>query len=214
MADLDWYRQESWNQEAASNFEMRLSRARGQRGEYLRIQALTLVDTSRAENASPAIELAKRHLEHAPEGISAAQMHAVIARAYVTLNDVDAAIVAYRDAVRLEHSRPNVRGYYYLEFSWFIATNSISSLYDEALDAIENNKAEQDLIFPANQYRYFASLALIAAESDDMSTARRMATNALKATSVEAGPFWRLPALGIVKSKKDFHRQRLEQLAT
>jgi hypothetical protein len=75
MADLDWYRQESWNHEAASNFEMRLSRARGQRGEYLRIQALTLADTNRTENAGPAIQLAKRHLEQQPEGISAAQMH-------------------------------------------------------------------------------------------------------------------------------------------
>jgi hypothetical protein len=213
MADSDWYRQESWNHEVASNFEMRLSRARGQRGEYLRIQALTLVETSRAENASPAIELARRHLEHVPEGISSAQMHAVIARAYVTLNDMDAAIVAYRDAVRLEHLRPSVRGCHYLEFAWFIATNTISNLYDEALDAIENNKAEQDLVFPANQYRYFASLALIAADTDDMPTARHMATDALKAASVETGPFWRLPALGILKSKKDFHRQRLQQLA-
>lgn len=213
MTDLDWYRQESWTHEAASNFEMRLSRARGQRGEYLRIQALTLADTNRTENAGPAIQLAKRHLEQQPEGISAAQMHSVMARAHVTLNDNDSALVAYRDAVRLEHARPNVRGYHYLEFAWFVATNSISNLYDEVLTAVANNNVETDLIFPANQYRYFASLALIAADTHDMATARRMAANALKAASADTGPFWRLPALGIFNSKKDIHRQRLQQLA-
>lgn len=178
----------------------------------MRIQALTLVDTLQVENANPAIELARRHLEHAPEGIFAAQMHAVIACAYVTLDDVDAAIGAYRDAVRLEHSRPNVRGCHYLEFAWFIASNSISPLYDEALRAIENNKAEQDLIFPANQYRYFAALALIAADTEDMVAARTMAMKALEAASANAGPFWRLPKLGIFRSRKDALRQRLELL--
>jgi len=212
MADIEWYRQQSWDQDAASNFEVRLSRAR-RRGEYLRIQALTLADTCLAKNARPAIELAKRNLERDPEGIFAAQMHAVIARASVKLGDVEAAIVAYRDAVRLEHARPNVRGYYYLEFAWLIAANSISDLYDEALEAMENNKADQGLIFPANQYRYFASLAFIAADTDDMSTARRKATHALTAASAERGPFRRLPAAGIVKSEKAFHRQRLELLA-
>lgn len=213
MADLDWYRQESWDHEAASNFEMRLSRARGQRGEYLRIQALTLADTNRTENAGPAIQLAKRHLEQQPEGIFAAQMHSVMARAHAMLNDNDSALVAYRDAVRLEHARPNVRGYHYLEFAWFVATNSISNLYDEVLTAVANNKVETDLIFPANQYRYFASLALLAADTDDMATARRMAENALKATSADTGPFWRLPVLGIFSSKKDIHWQRLQKLA-
>lgn len=179
----------------------------------MRIQALTLVDTLQVENANPAIELARRHLEHAPEDIFAAQMHAVIARAYVTLDDVDAAIGAYRDAVRLEHSRPNVRGCHYLEFAWFIVSNSISRLYDEVLRAIENNKAEQDLIFPANQYRYFAALALIAADTEDMVAAKTMAMKALEAASANVGPFWRLPKLGIFKSRKDALRQRLELLA-
>jgi glutamyl/glutaminyl-tRNA synthetase len=213
MADLDWYRQESWTDEAASNFEMQLSRTRGQRDEYLRIQAVTLAETNRTENAGPAIQLAKRHLEQQPEGISAAQMHAIMARAHVTLHDNDSALAAYLDAIRLEHARPNVRGCHYLEFAWFVATNCISGLYDEVLKAIANNKDDKDLIFPANQYRYFASLALIAADSDDMTTARRMAKNALKATSVDTGPFWRLPALGIFNSTKDINLQRLQQLA-
>lgn len=37
MANSDWYRQENWNREAASNFEIRLSRAHGQRDECLRV---------------------------------------------------------------------------------------------------------------------------------------------------------------------------------
>lgn len=197
----------------SATFEQRLSRARGQRSEYLRIQALTLADTQNPEYAATAIDLAKRHLEQKPNGISAAQMHATIARAFETLGDILGAVESYRSAIEFEFQRPNVRGYHYIDFAWFVAIHELSAHYEEALKVITQNKQDQDLMFPSNQYRYFASLALISAGLGDSENARHMANNALASATIEKGPFWRLPLLGLVKGKTDAARVRLQRLA-
>lgn len=213
MTDTNWFRQESWGNEIAANFEARLSKTRGQRGEYLRIQALTLVATCNVKFAAPAIELAQRHLVLQPTGISAAQMHATIGKACEMLDDKLAALNSYRRAVELEHARPNVRGYHYLDFAWFVVANAMTSVYEEVLSAIAGNKEDRDLIFPANQFRYFAALAFISDDTGDAPNAKRMAELALEAESTKTGPCKRFPSLGIFKSKKDAFQRRLEQLA-
>lgn len=213
MSDFDWYRNTEWTPEVSVTFERRLSRARGQRGEYLRIQALTLADTLKPEYAAIAISLAKRQLELEPSGISAAQMHATIARALETLGEVSSVIDAYRSAVELEFQRPNVRGYHYINFAWFVAIHELVANYDEALAALQKNKQDKDLMFPANQYRYFTALALISAGRGDSETARRMAKHALASATEEKGPFKRFPLLGLVKGETDVARFRLKQLA-
>lgn len=213
MSASDWYQNTEWTPAIAEAFEKRLSRSRGQRGEYLRIQALALVESKKSEYAAIAISLARRHLELEPQGISAAQMHAAIAKAFETLGDISSAIDAYRSAVKLECLRPNVRGYHYIEFAWFVAVNELTANYEEVLAVIEKNKQNQDLIFPANRYRYFGSLALISAFLGDAETAKRMAVTALESAAKENGPFWRFPRLGLVTGKTDVARACLNQLA-
>ena len=173
-----------------------MSRSRGQRGEYLRIQALALAESKNPEYAVVAISLARRHLELERQGVFAAQMHAAIAKAFETLGEISSAVEAYRSAVRLEHQYPNVRGCHYIDYAWFVAVNKLEANCEEALAAIDQNKQDQDLTFPANQYRYFGSLALISAILGDGETAKRLARNAIESAAKEKGPFWRL--LGLV----------------
>jgi tetratricopeptide (TPR) repeat protein len=212
MTDPDWFRNSQWTPEIEQQFEARLARSRGQRGEYLRIQALTLVETLRSECAAPAIALAQRHVELAPTGIGAAQMHAAIAQAFITLGRLEPAVDAFRNAVKSELARPNVRGCHYIDFAWFVATNSLSPHYNEALAAMQQIMQAQDLVLSANQYRYFGALALISADTGDIQNARRMAQSALSAASEERGPFWRLPGFGLVGRQRDVARSRLERL--
>jgi hypothetical protein len=213
MTQSDWYRQTEWTSSVEKEFECRLARSRGQRSEYLRIQALTLAEQNVSELASVAINLAKRQLELSPEGISAAQMWATIAKASTQLDRHNDTVEAYRHSVRLEARRPNVRGYHYIDFAWYAATNSAVEIYPEVLAAIEEIMQEQDLVFPLIQYRFFGALALMAADSGDTSKAQRMALNAISAANKERGPFWRRPFLGLIKGNVDVLRSRLERLA-
>lgn len=213
MTTTDWYRHERWDQEIALQFEARLARSRSSRGEYLRIQAYSLAATREAGSAGPAIELAKRYLILEPDGYAAAQMYATMALAHETQGDRAAAVAAYRDATRLEQEKSGVRGYYYLDFAWFAASHGLSDFYEEVLSAMAASRKEQDLMFPINEYRYFASLAFIAADAGDSSAAARMAGNALLAASRTAGPFARLPGAGLCGPTDDVHQERLERLA-
>jgi hypothetical protein len=214
MTRMDWYRQTAWTREIEDEFERRLSRSRGQRSEYLRVQAVTLADQDSPQLAQIAVNLAKRQLELFPFGISAAQMWGTIAKACITLGQPDDVVDAYRQAIRLEAGRPNVRGYHYIDFAWYVAANSAVALYPEVLAGIEANLQDQDLIFPANQYRFFGALALIAADSGDSVEASRMAKNAIIAAKSEQGPFWRQPFLGLLKGSSDPIRVKLEKLAS
>lgn len=213
MSESEWYRNTEWTPAIAEAFEKRLSRSRGSRGEYLRIQALTLAESEKSEFAIVAISLARRHLALEPQGIFAAQMHAGIAKAFETIGDISSAVDAYRSAVELEHQRPNVRGNHYLDFLWFVALRALAPLYDEVIAVVARNKHDSNLVFPKCQYRYFASLALISSALGDSENAKRMAKNALQSAAKEKGPFWRFPRMGLVIGEKDLTRARLKRIA-
>lgn len=68
MASGDWFRRTTWTPREEAEFEQKLSRSRGQRSEYLRLQASTLADTAEPANARTAIELAERYLRENPDG--------------------------------------------------------------------------------------------------------------------------------------------------
>ena len=212
MTDIEWYRQSDWTPVTAAEFERRLAKSRAQRSEYLRIQALTLAGTKRSEFATAAIELAQRFLELKKTGVGVAQAHATIAQAHATLGQVDAAVAAYRLAVDAEHAQPNVRGCHYLDFTWFVAKRTLISQFDEVLAVTQRNMDQRDLMFPANQYRYFGALALISGALGDKDNARRMAKNALSAAARKQGPFGTQPSLGLAEQDREIQGQ-LERLA-
>ena len=213
VTDIEWFRQTDWTPSASAEFERRLARARGQRSEYLRIQALALAATEMQEFAEAAIGLARRFLALKQAGSGVAQAHATIARAHATLGEIEAAVAAYGLAVDAEYAQPNIRGYHYLDFAWFVATQAVDTQYDEVLRVIQRNKRDQDLMFPANQYRYFGALALISAAQGDEENARRMAEGALSAAAHERGPFENHPGLGLVARDKSKSHARLQRLA-
>jgi hypothetical protein len=213
MTDQSWYRSTTWTLDDQQVFEKRLARSRGQRPEYLRIQALTLAATRQVENARPAIDLAKRYLQEHADGLFTAQIYLTLAKAHTTLGEINQAVDAFRQAVIAENARPNVRDLAYLEFAWFAATRGLTGLYDEVTAAMNGALQQADLVFPATQYRYFGALALISADLNDKEYAKRMASDALAAAARDQGPFSRHSKLGLVSRDRDKIRKRLEKLA-
>ena len=213
MSTEDWYRRSEWTPEASAEFEARLSRSRRQRSEYLRIQALTLSESTQKNSAKAAIELAMRFLALKKAGLGVAQMHASIAKALTTLGDPVGAIDAYVAATDAEYSQPNVRGYHYIDFAWFAATHSRTEVFEKVLSIVERNRKDQDLAFPAIRYRFFGAMALISSALGDRQSAKRMAQNALEASDQGYGPLKSHPSLGTVESiDHDIHVQ-LQQLS-
>ena len=212
MTSEDWYRRETWTAEDEQQFETKLSRSRGQRSEYLRIQAWTLARTSEPAVARPAIRLAARYLNENPEGIFRAGVLLTIASASATLGDYDAALQAYREALEAERRRPNVHDLAHLHFAWFVATHHLETVFEEVLTVLEATLKDDDLVLPFWQYRYFAAVALMSSARGDATRAAEMARRAIEAAEAERGPFSRHPTLGVARIDATVHR-RLAELA-
>jgi hypothetical protein len=208
----DWYRKTSWSKSDAAEFELRLSKSRGQRTQYLSMQAGHLAGTGKARLAAPAIALANRYLEEAPGGFFEVSALLSIANANATLGNTSDALKAYRAAVKVESSKRTIRCLANLQYAWYAVSNGVAAEYNEVLEAMESME-DSDLVFPLHQYKFFASLALIAKERSDDQYARRMARNALEAEA-RAAPFARHKDVGIVKNIEPFIQEQIRQLAS
>jgi tetratricopeptide (TPR) repeat protein len=211
MKAREWFRKETWSADDAADFERRLSRSRGQRTQYLKLQAWHLAGTKKPSLAASAIELVKRYLQEDPGGLFEGEAHLIIAEANATLGDTDGALRAYRTAVEVESGKRSMRHCAYLQYAWYAATNGISGEFENVLKAMEQmDKA--DLMFPINQYKYFGSIALISEALGDLENARRIARNALEAEN-RAGPFsWHKDA-GVVRNIDATIQKKIQRVA-
>jgi len=207
----DWYRKQTWSAADAAEFDRRLSRSRGQRTQYIKLQAWHLAQTKKPRLADAAILLAKRYLAEDPNGFFEVEAHLIIAEAKTTLRDFPGALHAYRSAVKAETRKRGLRCCAYLAYAWFAASNGLFEEFDDVLKSMESMQ-EADLLFPISQYKYFGALALISAERQDCENARRMARNALEAETKSA-PFTRHKDVGIVSGIDSVTQKRIRQLA-
>lgn len=207
-----WYGKKTWSARDAADFERRLARSRGQKAQYMKLQASQLADTGKASVAPAAIELANRYLLEEPDGIFEVEAHVTIAKAKASLADVAGALQAYRTAVKVEKRKRNPHFCSYLDYAWYAVEQGASDSYDDVLKALRLTE-EEDLVFPLTQYKYFGSLALISSAAKDRANARRMARNALEAAK-RAAPFSRHKGVGVVRSIDPAMRKKIERLAT
>ena len=68
MANEDWYRNKTWNNEVEADFEARLKRSRGafNKAQYLRIQASYLLDISDKKTQLVGVSLMERLIRDYP----------------------------------------------------------------------------------------------------------------------------------------------------
>jgi hypothetical protein len=210
-ASDDWYRKETWSVADAAEFDRRLKRSRGQRTQYLKLQAWHLAQSRKTSLAAPAIALANRYLEEDPGGFFEVEAHLIIAEANTTLRDTSGALRAYRAAVKAEARKRGIRCCAYRSYAWFAATNGLADEFDDVLKSMESMEVS-DLVFPISQFKYFASLALISKELHDDENARRMARNALEAEA-KGAPFARHKDVGVVKGIDPSVQKRVRRLA-
>ena len=85
------------------------------------------------------------------------------------------------------------------------------SIYQRAPDVLNEFVSPTALVFPIQEFQYFATLALISADEGDREGASRWARNALTAASKQA-PFALAPDVGLVGMTDANLQVELEQL--
>lgn len=200
----DWYRSTSWNSEIEETFFKKLGRARD-KSQYLRIQASIL--------APHHPEIALRLLEQyfaLGDDFDIAQAHVDRATAFLHLNQLNSAILAYEAALTREANYPKLQTRAYIELPFLIATERLSQFYSRALSLLDTHKHR--LMFPRDHFQWNCAIALIRSEQGDLLAAHDAAQRALEAALQVHSGFRYHPEVGLVGEMDASLRQRLMEL--
>lgn len=209
----DWYRCSDWNEQVEAEFFRRLKRARRHKSQYLVIQARILADTGRPELAAIALNLIELFLREHYNAVYAGGAFNTRARALLILEQWEEARQAFEDALAARRAMPNVIDDTWLEYPLAIARRRARDRYERALDILREFLSPGALVFPIQEFRFFATLALISTDEGDGEGASRWAGKALTAAAREA-PFSRHPDVGVVGMADADLQIELEQLVT
>jgi len=204
MGITEWFRNTSWNDAIAAQFETRLARAR-RKEQYLRIQASTLSSTE----PEVAHKLFDRYLA-LPDQFDQAQAHVDRATAFIAQGRFPEAVGSYEAALSRESAFPRLLTQAYLELPYLVATHRLQAQYARAFEILEQHKSR--LMFPLDLFKWNAAKALILFALNDRTNGKLFAGAALAASKADSSDFTYHPSVGLVGSAHEHVIKRLEEL--
>jgi tetratricopeptide (TPR) repeat protein len=209
----DWYRRTTWTPDDKQDFFAHLSRARKiNRAQYLRIQAIHLMDTGNAVKAKIALELLDLLLKEYPHPTGLELAYDQKARCLESLGRLNDAVDSYRLAFQARRATPNVRTYAPLNFGMFVIRHNRTDLYNEAQSIFNELVDSSDILFPNGKYMYFAAISIILQKLGQTDVARECAKKSLQAASMNHSGFTRHPNVGLVKNRDKAIESKLRKI--
>jgi tetratricopeptide (TPR) repeat protein len=214
MSTKNWFRHTTWTTDEQQDFFARLARAhKNKRPQYLYIQATTLLESQKRGNTQAALNLLELCLaDYAPRDDEIDTIQQLRARGLEELGQTDAAIEAYRLALRARQRDPQIRSTAPVDFAYLLVRERRTALYAEAMEALTQYADPVILLFPDAQYRYAAACALIAQEAGETERAKEFAAKALDAASKTSSGLSYHPDVGLVAHIDKGIERRLKKI--
>lgn len=169
----DWYRNEAWNQEIEDFFFRKLSRARSQKAQYLKIQAYYLIDSA----PDVVLKLATYFRVNCQDDFWEQELCLCESKAYFNLSNTNQAIVKVKEALNWLIKKPNTKTdapYWYAEL---VLRKEISEEYSPCVEALKTFHYETP--FPITQFKFFGYLAILHNRLNEPESAKIQAHEAL-----------------------------------
>jgi tetratricopeptide (TPR) repeat protein len=200
----DWYRQKSWSKVDEEYFFTKLGRARKDgRAQYLKIQAIELVETKNEKLLDVAESLIHKLFSECPDD-KFNRPGALVALGNICQlrNDNDRAIECYKEAIDFEIIYPQVRTQAYLYFSELVIKQEKVNLYD----TVENILTDKipGTLFPIEKYKGYSILSIINNYKHNIEQAAKFETLAEQNASKETCELRYHKYLGIVKDRESW----------
>ena len=206
MARDDWFRNRQWTPEIETKFFDKLARARniGTRGQYLRIQAVSLIDSL----PDVSLRLLDKYFglgDHFEAGLA----HRIRGDARRALGQMQKALDDY-DAALKHDKTSNFKSGAELSFALLVAEEKVSSQYERAMTLA--NPFRTNPTFPVERFLACAVRAIIFSDTLRHVEAADSASEALTAAGIVHSGFRYHPTVGLVGSRHEALIGRMRQL--
>ncbi len=197
----DWYRRKTWTKEDEQAFFQKLGRARkDRRAQYLKVQAIELVETRDKDLLKVAEFLLNKVLNDYPEdNFNRSSTLHTLGDIYKLTDNFEKAIDYYKQSIDFESTYPNVRTNSYLDYSELIVKTKRTNQYD----FVENILLEElpGQIFPLLRYKTCSILSIIFDYKDNKDQAKHFADLAEQNANQETSGLRYHKYLGVVKER-------------
>jgi tetratricopeptide (TPR) repeat protein len=175
----DWFRNDRWDAAEEKKFFSRLKRYKGSTKKALiaRAKATLLEATCDPRRVRVAIDLLTRILKLWPLESDIALCRWQLARCFLILENVDAALKQFELALKREKEVPKYLTGAWSDFAQLVVTRKLREHYGDVRRLLQAR--DKFFIYPADRFVAHACLALIARENGLKSVARDEAEQAL-----------------------------------
>ena len=201
---MEWFRKKSWTENDKEHFFTKLKRARkDNRAEYLRIQAVELIETDKPKLLEVAESLLTQMLtEYPDEDFSIASALDSLGDIYQKQNKLEKAIEFYKKSVDFEKKYPNMKTQSYLGYSELIIKTNKTDQFDFVKRIILERY--NDIFFPIEKYKTSSILSIIYQRENRTELADKYANIAEQNANKETSGLRYHKYLGIVNERTNW----------
>ena len=201
----DWYRRKTWTKTDENEYFAKLGRARtdGQ-AQYLRVQAIELIETKEDNLLSVAEILLNKILTDYPDNrIEKSQTYNSLGEIYKLREDYGTALEYFQKSLDFEKEFPNAITTAYLNFSETVVLAEKTELYDEVANLLTEKINKDALKFPIQNYIMYSVMTVISEYNGDLEQAKIYADLAEKNATTQTNSLWnpQKKKIGIVKDR-------------
>ena len=201
----DWYRRKSWTKNDEEEYFAKLGRAiKDGRAQYLRVQAIELIETRDKSLLSVAEILLNKILEDYPDNrIEKSQTYNSLGEIYKLREDYEKALKYFQKSLDYEKEFPNVITTAYLNFSETVVLAEKTELYNEVSNLLTEKINKDSLKFPIQNYIMYSVMSVISKFKGDHTQAKIYADLAEKNATTQTNSLWnpQKRKFGVVKER-------------
>jgi tetratricopeptide (TPR) repeat protein len=201
----DWYRRKTWTKTDEEEYFAKLGRARKDgRAQYLRVQAIELIETKNINLLSVAETLLNKILTDYPDNrIEKSQTYNSLGEIYKLREDYEKAVEYFKKSLDFEKEFPNVITTAYLNFSETVIRAEKTELYDEVVKLLTEKINKDNLKFPLQEYIMYSVMTVISEYKGNLEQAKIYADLAERNATTQTNSLWnpQKKKMGIVKER-------------
>jgi tetratricopeptide (TPR) repeat protein len=201
----DWYRRKTWTKTDEEEYFAKLGRARKDgRAQYLRVQAIELIETKNINLLSVAETLLNKILTDYPDNrIEKSQTYNSLGEIYKLREDYEKAVEYFKKSLDFEKEFPNVITTAYLNFSETVIRAEKTELYDEVAKLLTEKINKDNLKFPLQEYIMYSVMTVISEYKGNLEQAKIYADLAERNATTQTNSLWnpQKKKMGIVKER-------------